>query len=206
MAKAPIMYKSKRYTGKNVEVLISESLIRFLRVTGNHLFLKEVYKGMQRSLVILMNETKKNIQSMKAVYSGFLRSNIISWMEANPNPAGRIKGFVATRAWYDILIHEGLGIHANPPQKDYPSQYRPTAQQLAIVPTWASKMDLMKGVKRKGAGAGPRPFLRNAVESASIRIVEELGKGAFLGIRNVIASGSQIPRHKLNEIMKFNLG
>jgi len=64
----------------------------------------------------------------------------------------------------------------------------------------------MKGVKRKGAGAGPRPFLRNAVESASIRIVEELGKGAFLGIRNVIASGSQIPRHKLNEIMKFNLG
>lgn len=201
MAKV-VAFKSKRYTSKGVQVYISESLVRFFRITRQHAFMKEILNSMQKSVSTVQNETKNQIQSMGAVYSGFLRSNIVGWVDANPSlTEKKVEGYIATKAWYDVLVHMGLGIHASPPSKEIPPQYQPTSEQLAAVPSWEVKRSLMKGKTKRGGKKGSRPFLKLAIENTSLKVLDNLSEGTIKGIRNTVAMSSKVPRHKLQDVL-----
>jgi len=196
--RTPLLYKNKRYTGKDVQMFFSESMIRFFRLHKEHWFLKEWYKGVATCDILIMNEAKKRIQSMKAIYSGFLRSNLVSWINPTWGPFKKIDSFVGTRAWYDILVHEGYGVHHQPPERKIPAQFKPTAEQLAIVPAWAN----IKARKNKRGGAGARPFLREALSANVDRFAVIMGDSAVRGIRNNIGGQMGIPRKTLNEFLQ----
>lgn len=199
MAKSRVMYKATPYTSKNVEIFMTESLVRFLRLTNQHLFMKEMLVAMQKADVLVMNTAKSEIQSMNAVYSGFLRNNLVSWIDKISNNAidKPIVSYLGTRAWYDILVHKGLGIHANPRQK-IPAQYMPTMEQLAIVPSFKEKLAAV-GVKHSKT-SGPRPFYTNALKKAFPKINIIFGDGYLKGLRNMIGHDKNIPRHKFSEV------
>ena len=198
MARKPLMYKSKRYTSKDVDILFTESMIRFLRLTDNQRWTKEIYKGLQKGIVVLQNEVKNQIMGMRAVYSGFMRSNIIGWIEPTYDPYGNINAYVGTKAWYDILVHEGLGPHSMG-DKRIPEKYKPTAAQKAVAPSWKEK--LQTAGKPKSGGAGPRPFLVDALYKSDVKILDEVSQGIVKGYRAVIGHSLGIPKHSLDEVL-----
>lgn len=199
--KKPVMYAKQKYSGKHVEVYITEGLVRFLRLTKNHWFMKEMLKGIQKSTVVLMNEMSSQLSKMNAVYSGFMRSHLYGYVM----PVGgatinnQIYGQVGTDAWYDVLVHEGLGIHHQPKQK-IPSEFRPTAEQIAMVPSFAEKKRQMGYVKH--SPQTPRPFITEAFESRQVQVLEILGNSVAMGLRNTIAGGSGTSRRKLDDVLK----
>lgn len=201
MARPGSIYPAKRYTGKDVQMLISDSFISFLRLTKQHQFTKEVFKGMQKSDVVLMNEVKRQIHSMNAVWSGFLRSSLHAWIDASDKnigfASGQIVSYVATSAWYDILVHEGLGIHSNGGSSSIPHKYLPSAAQKAIAPEWED----VKHIKKNNITKGPRPFMSNALVNSSRKIFMELGDGVRRGIRNTMAASSHLPRRDLDRVL-----
>lgn len=202
MAKTNVIFKARRFTGKDVQLLISDSFIRFLRLTKQHQYVKEVLKGMQRSDVILMNETKKQIQSMKAVWTGFMRNSLFAFIDASDKNlgfvSGKIDSYVATKAWYDILVHEGLGLHSAGGRQPIPPQYAPTMAQQNIAPSWGVAK---QAGKKKSGQKGPRPFMSSALVNSSRKIFVELGEGVIKGIRNTVAAASHTPRKDINSVL-----
>jgi hypothetical protein len=194
------MFKATPYTGKHVDIYLSESMVRFFRMAKSHLFLKEMLVAMKNANVTVLNEAKSQIQQMEAVYSGFMRNNLISWIENLSYNAMRepLVSYQGTRAWYDVLVHEGLGVHASPAQK-IPDKYKPSMEQLAIVPSFKEKIMTIGRGKHKGI-KGPRPFYTIALKNSFAKINLQLANGFMKGIRNTVGADMGIPKHKLSSV------
>lgn len=206
MGRIALPFKRGVYKSADVGIFIDDAMIRFLRLTDQHSYHKELIKGLGRATIFLMNESKRKIREMKLVYTGFMASNIISWMDPRFDVKGNINSYVATKAWYDVLVHEGLGIHANPPKDSIPARFRPTAEQLAVAAPQIAAYRSMRGRKHKGIGRGPRPFLREAVTASRAKILDEIGIGFTKALRASIGSSTGIPKHRLDEVMEWRVG
>jgi hypothetical protein len=199
--KKPVMFAKQKYNTKHVEVYITQGLVNFLRLTRNHWFIKEMLKGVQKSTVVLMNEMSSQLSKMNAVYSGFMRSHMYGYVMpvGGASINNQIYGQVGTDAWYDVLVHEGLGIHHKPKQA-IPSEFRPSADQVAMVPSFAEKRRTLGYGKRSPQIA--RPFITEAFESRQVQVLEILGNSVALGLRNTIAGSSGMSRRKLSDVLK----
>ena len=197
-----VPYKSKKYTASNVEVLISDSVVRFLRITGDSTYAKEIYKGMQKSTAVVMEQMRKQIQAMGAVYSGFLRANVVGFVAPTPYDVyGTVESYIGTKAYYDIYIHEGLGRFSPSGKDPIPTQYEPTAEQLAVVPSWAEKKRLTGKKYFIDTKRGPRPFATTALMNSYSEVLDIMGDSVVKAIRNVIAKTSRVPRRQLKDAL-----
>jgi len=178
--KAPL-YKNSRTTQKSVSIYVDQSMADFLRKKGNLMddkFMRSVEKGMKKGMVAGVSAIKSEMGSMRAVATGFMRKTVSA--EIIAHKLGRtpeIVGMFGTKAWYDILVHEGLGYHSSGGGK-VPAKYQPTAEQLAIVePDAKTRRQYYKKSPRI-----PRPFLKIGLKKALPSVVEAIRKGIEEGI------------------------
>jgi hypothetical protein len=195
-----VEFKAPRFTQKSVSIKINKGFANFL--TGNPFknkpFIDKVSKGFAKAMIIGANSVKGQMQIMNAVATGFMRKSIVTIIEANPNKTPMIKATIGTKAWYDILVHEGLGRHGG--QRTIPVKYRPTAAQLAIVePDQETRKKYYKASPRV-----PRPFLttgiklvktpmKNEIYSSIRSAIKELGLGSrntpTIDLKSVLGGG-----------------
>ena len=175
------LFKNSRATQKSVSVYVDQSMADFLRKKGNLMddkFMRKVEKGMKKGMVAGVNSIKAEMGSMRAVATGFMRKTVSA--EIIAHKLGRtpeIVGMFGTKAWYDILVHEGLGYHSSGGGK-VPAKYAPTSEQLAIVePDAKTRRQYYKKSPRI-----PRPFLKLGVKRALPAIVAAIRDGIKEGV------------------------
>jgi len=201
MSRQKLIYPNIKYKKDSVQIYISDSLIRFFRLTKNNLMLKELYKSLAISDTIVVNQMKSEITNMRAVWSGFMRSSLTSWIEINQNPYGTIDSYIGTKAWYDILVHEGLGLHSSSGNyENVPAEFLPTSAQLSIAPSWA---DVKDANSKKEKIKGPRRFMTNALKKSTVSVIREISKGYYKGLRNISAGSLGMPRRTLDQALSM---
>lgn len=206
---ANIPYKAKRYIQADIQVLADDGFIEKivkgkLKSFPSIKYWKVVERHIKKAMLIVVNKTKSNLTTMNAVATGFMRNNIVAVVNVT---GGRspISAVIGTRAWYDILVHEGLGRHApGGGKKSLPAKYKPTEAQKAIIPHTLKEVKAA-GLWKRGI-KGPRPFLREAVEQTKSAVnamiaqgikeankLEQGKKGTFKDItRYVLKSGGAL--------------
>jgi len=196
-----LLYQTPRSFGqKHVQVLMSKRLSKFLKLHKQPKFVTIMINGLKKASANTMNEVKRQITVMDAVYSGFMRSSIQASIANNPDSKGIWYSHIGTKAWYDILVHEGLGIHHSPPQA-LPANYRPSAAQVAAAPSYAEVRKALGRVGPKRRGRGPRPFLTVALKNTgkeNIKIVSDAFKRS---IAEVVLMENDVPTIPMNEVL-----
>jgi len=190
----PGVIRAPRYGQKHVEILVSDSWLKFLKLHKQKTYWNGLMKGMKNATAATMNEVKSKMVSMDTVYSGFMRANMVAWIDTSKYKSGKeLYSYIGTRAWYDVIVHEGYGIHGRP-KNEIPSKYLPSEYELSIAPKWEDSRRLGK---HKGSGRGPRPFMTQGIISAKQKIFGELSKGVVTGIKDTVSSGSMVARRKV---------
>lgn len=168
------LFRSTPTRQKQVEVkfLVDEVWKEAMNMNSKDLakYMSIVERHYRRAMVVVAEKVKANISMMNAVATGFMRSHVVTSITVNmnfPNPS--IVGKVGTQAWYDILVHEGLGRHGS---GEIPAEYLPTPEQLAIVPTIAASSSYWKPSPKI-----PRPFIREAIKQTRSQVTEILKRG-----------------------------
>lgn len=189
MAKA--LY-SKNYIQKDVQVFRSAGLIKHMqdlrsRKFPNQQYWRTVSRYFQKAILIVVNRTKSNLQIMNAVATGFMRSNIVSTVNVRYGKIP-ITAVIGTRAWYDILVHEGLGRHS--PSGKMPDKYKPTPAQLAIIPHKMNKQFQKQYWKK--SPKKPRPFLRDAINQTKSAVASMINQGFKEANKTIKGSSTMI--------------
>ena len=204
MASRPVLFGRTPTRQKAAQILIDDSFVKFMK--GNPLkqkaFFKEVDRHFRRALVIGAESVKRQISAMRAIGSGFMRNSVIFTMEANADKNPMIQGKIGTMAWYDILVHKGLGRHGG--SKTIPSEYRPSEAQKAIIePDEETRMseDFRKLYWKESQGI-PRPFLTIGINNAKKAMAKEVMAGVRKGMKALRGSGrGGIPKHDISEVL-----
>jgi hypothetical protein len=195
----PVLFKATRIRQKDVgfQVLVDDGWKAVM--SGNMLkdtqFWREVERGYKRAAVVVVKAVRRNIQASNAVATGFMRNNIISnvdvvWTGEVPDVVLKI----GTMAWYDILVHEGLGRHS--PTGNIPERYVPTEEQKAIVPTIQDS-----GKYWKPSPKVPRPFLKLAIQQTKGTVKNMMAQAFRDAFRKKFARGSKRPRHNILKVL-----
>jgi hypothetical protein len=171
------LYRAKRYIQADIQVYADDGFMeRIMRGKIKSFpsikYWKIVERYIKKAMLIVVNKTKSNIHMMNAVATGFMRNNIVSVVNVKGGKTP-ITAVIGTRAWYDILVHEGLGRHS--PSGRIPSKYKPTEAQKAIIPH--SLEEVKKAGLWKSSPKVPRPFLRLAVEQTKTAVHEMIKQG-----------------------------
>lgn len=200
----PTPFIRRKYTRqKDAQILIDSNFKNFFKVPilKRKVFLREVDRGMRRALLAGANSVKDQIQVMNAVAFGFLRKSVTYEMELTTKGGFLAKGRIGTKAWYDILVHEGLGRHGG--QRSVPSQYQPTDAQLAIVePSWEVRNAPDNRAKYwKKSPQRPRPFLTLGIKRVKDKMKQEVMAGIRRGIKASGGKGRGVPRFDISEIL-----
>ncbi len=191
-------FKSPRLNQKSVQILINRGFANLLKkdALSSKGALVKLSRGLSKAMLIGANSVKSQMQMMNAVATGFMRKNIVSTVKVNYNSKIKVEGTIGTKAWYDILVHEGLGVHGG--QRTIPAKYRPSKAQLAIIEPDAKTRK--KYYKR--SPKVPRPFLTLGIKAAKSEMKEEIfksmrgilkeigGKGAInIDLKSVLGGG-----------------
>jgi len=156
------------------------------------LFWSIVEKYFKRAMVIVENRTKIYISSMHAVATGYMRKNIVAVVKVNAKKRVPIEAILGTKAYYDILVHEGLGRHS--PTGELPANF----QEGPVVPSLAVRKKYWKPSPKV-----PRPFFKYAIRDTRTMVTDIIRAGfreaskKYLG---TYGAGSK-PRHKLSAVM-----
>jgi hypothetical protein len=196
-------YLSRGYTAqKDAQIKIDDGFLEFFRVPiiKRKGFLREVERGMRRAAVAGANSVKDQIQVMNAVAFGFMRKSVTYSMKTKTDGEFLITGKIGTKAWYDILVHEGLGRHGG--SRSVPSEYRPTAAQLAIVdPDWETRNKPENRARYwKPSPKTPRPFLTTGIKKAKNKMKSEVMSGIRKGLKTFKGKGKGTPRHDISAL------
>ena len=159
---------------------------------------REVERGYKRAAVIGLKAIASQITSSGAVGYGFMRKSLTSTIVVKPRARKhQILLTFGTQAWYDILVHEGLGRHGG--SRKVPYQYKPTPAQIAIIEPSVEDRLADKQSWNKSPGY-PRPFLTigllNAKSAMNISIADGVKKGMGVSTR---AKG--IPKYDLVKLL-----
>lgn len=195
---SPVLFKSNKFKQKDAlfQFLVDDAWRSYM-ILGHKIsekITKRVEIGYRRAAQYLANRVKANIHSSNAVATGFMRNSVVVKIEVSSFfPKIKAKIIVGTNAWYDILVHEGLGRHS--PSGKIPAKYRPTPEQLAIVPTSVDSAPFWKPSPKK-----PRPFMKIALmqsKNKMKKIVFEEIKDAY---RNIGGRPGN-PKHDITTIL-----
>lgn len=192
------MFGPGRTTQAGIEVFVDDSFYRFFKVpiTSNKPFMSIITKAFKKAGVAAVRSVKNKITSMNAVATGFMRKTVVAGVRVKygKNIKTPIEMTVGTAAWYDILVHEGLGVHGG--YRTIPAQYRPTEFQKAIVePSPEERKEYYKRSPKV-----PRPFLTEGIRDAQGVIASEISKG-FSTALSSLGSQRGVPRHKIESIL-----
>lgn len=185
------LYGSKRYIQRDIQVFRSANLEKHINELRSNKFpsikyWKIVERYIKKAMLIVVNRAKTNIQTMNAVATGFMRNSIVSVVNVRYGKTP-ILAKIGTKAWYDILVHEGLGRHS--PSGKIPDKYRPTPEQLAIIPHSISK-EFQKEYW-KHSPKRPRPFLKMAIQQTKGAVRSMINKGLKEAQKQTGKKGSQ---------------
>lgn len=183
---------------KGARILIDDNFVNFFKVNPlkKRAFMREVERGFRRAAVVGANAIKTQISSMRAVAAGFMRKSVTYEVDVNSERKQMIILTFGTKAWYDILVHEGLGRHGG--QRTIPAQYKPTPEQLAIVEP--SPEERMRLPIWKPSPKGPRPFLILGIRRAKKGIRSEIVAGMIRGIKAMKGKGAT-PKHDISVLL-----
>jgi hypothetical protein len=186
------MFKQKACVQSDINFLVDDGIIRLAKGEFfDEEFWRIVAKYVKRAMVIVVNQVKSNITMMNAVATGFMRAHIVSTVRVDMGSRTPIVARVGTQAWYDILIHEGLGRHS--PSKKIPEKYKPTPAQTAIVPP-------SDKAYWKPSPMVPRPFLKNAISQTRTAVAALFAEGfKQAAAKTGIKRGK--PRHRLEHVL-----
>lgn len=158
-----------------IQMIQSPDVKQFFKNLKSRYMLKSIEMSISKSLNMCQNQAQKNITSMKAVLSGFMRNK---WDKAmsriNPN---EITGYLWNRSWYAFMVHEGLGPHAIPPNPKWIDPNR-NLTPSNIIELQKKRLAARKWKSKKG----PRPFLRKAVDDKLSDIRKTVVEGINTGI------------------------
>jgi hypothetical protein len=179
--KAPL-FKNSKGLQRDVKILVDASFAEFLRKKGNlmdHSFVSAVERGMKKGMALGVGIIRSEMGSMNAVATGFMRKTVGAELVAvKYGREPEIMGVFGTKAWYDILVHEGLGYHSSSGKGRVPSKYKPSPEQLAIVePDAKARRAYYKPSPRR-----PRPFLKTGVQKALPVMVKAITTGIIEGL------------------------
>lgn len=194
-----LLYKSPRYTQGGVDITIDDGWMNFMKGSfyRNADFWQEVDKYLRRAMVLVANRAQANINAMQAVATGFMRAHIVTQVKIDMGSSTPLKAVLGTQAWYDILIEKGLGRHS--PTGEMPAKYKPTAAQLAIVPSAAASKPYWKRSPKV-----PRPFLSNAVKQTRVAFKKLVMEGFKAGFRKLSVKNRSVPRHSLKALANIS--
>lgn len=188
------MFRASPARQYGVDILISDGWLEFMKgdFNKNAEFWRTVDRYFRRAMVAVENQMRRNAIAMGAVATGFMRSNTASRVEVNVGKPIPIEAVVGTMAWYDILIEKGLGRHS--PTGRFPAKYKPTAEQLAIIPT--------RGFEKlywKPSPKVPRPFMSMAVKQTRTTVTKLFSEGFSKAFMKMAVKGKK-PRHSLKAL------
>jgi hypothetical protein len=168
------MFPTRRYIQADVKILADDGYLNFMkRLKKKDIPSKKywdvVSRYVKKAILIVINQTKSNIQTMNAVATGFMRNNIVSTVNIQSGKTP-IVAVIGTKAWYDILVHEGLGRHS--PGNVMPKKYLPTPAQKAIIPAFGEAKKYWKKSPKI-----PRPFLMFAIQSTKVAVAKMIAQG-----------------------------
>jgi hypothetical protein len=194
----------KKYTSqKAAQILIDDNFLNFFRVPVLYRksFLRKVERGLRRAAAAGAESVKQQIQTMNAIGFGFMRDSVTYEMETVTSGEYLIKGAIGTRAWYDVLVHEGLGRHGG--SREVPSKYKPSAEQLAIVePDWETRNDPENRKKYwKKSPKTPRPFLTEGIKKAKTRMKVEYMGGLRDAMGELGSRAGGTPKHDISAVL-----
>jgi hypothetical protein len=190
------LYGKGRTLQAEATCLIDDSFLNFFKVPPlkNYSFIANVDKGFRRAAVIGVQSVKNEIGSMRAVATGFMRSTVVASVRTYPGKKVLIEANIGTSAWYDILVHEGLGRHGS---GKIPDKYKPTPFQLAIVePDAKTRMKYYKPSPKI-----PRPFLTIGIKKVSSAMNNEVRKGILSGLKIMSYRGRTAPKNNINALL-----
>lgn len=195
MARLRPRFASPRFAQKQADILIDDGFLRLL--TKDPLQSPAVFriidKAFRKAAVKGANSIKTHITGMGAVATGFMRKSVTFSVEANRRKKPQIQATFGTKAWYDILVHEGLGRHGG--QRTIPIKYHPTEEQLAIIePSPEERLSFYKPSPRV-----PRPFLTRGIKAVRSDIANTISTGVKKAMRKV-GSARGTPRHSLKTV------
>lgn len=197
MATRPLMpFKRVRTRQKDVSLYIDDNFLNFLKINPlrNKRMVREVERHFKRAGVEAVESVKSRITMMNAVATGFMRRTVGFFIDVNANKNPMINMTIGTKAWYDILVHEGLGYHGR--SKSLPAKYLPTDEQRAIV---EPDLEIRKEFYKRSPKV-PRPFLTDGIKSAKSNIVNEIEAGLKSGFRIFGKRKSSIPKHDIRKL------
>jgi len=190
-ANTPRLMRSK--SGKIVDIIwvIEPDLTKGLKLFNYKFLLRDYYKGISKSLLVCQKEAQKNITRMKAVLSGWMRNN---WGRIISATKDTDTGSLWNDAWYAYLVHQGLKIHASPPEGGFISSKGLTPDNIASIQRQRLKM-------KRASVKGPRPFLFKALKDKSDEMVVEVGIGLNKSLfksfksagKRILKSGGSLP-------------
>lgn len=185
---------------------VNNNLASFIRkpLNKDRKFLHEVEKVYKKAGEYIKRNVKKNIRAMKAVGSGFMVNNVIYVVELSNNSRKTASVKIGTRAWYDILVAKGLGLHGG--QRTVPSQYKPTPEQIAIATASPYTEDMRKRIIResnKRSPKVPRPFFKQAIEQTRNQVKSMIYDGLWTAFKRRTGSGRGAkPRIKISNVFQ----
>jgi hypothetical protein len=187
-------FKSVRSTQKAVDVVINDGFIDFMRgsFVKNADFWEVVDRYFRKAMVIVSDRVKLNINAYRAIATGFMRANVVTKVDVDMGRNMPIKAEVGTMAWYDILIEKGLGRHSK--SGHIPEKYRPTAAQLALIPTLTPAE---KSMYWKPSPKVPRPFLSKSVKETKSQVKKIIFQGFKMAFKKMNVKGTSMPRHSI---------
>lgn len=163
----------------DVRIIQSMDVIKFIKSLGTSKYMyKLMEKGMAKALLICQAQSQKNITSMKAVLSGWMRNKFEKAM-VRPNP-DILEGYLANTSWYAYMVHEGVGPHAQPPD---PKWINPKG----LTPDDIIELQKKRLAIKKTRIKQDRPFMARAFEEKKEEMIREISDGATKGIQKVFA-------------------
>jgi hypothetical protein len=191
-----VKYGSPSFRQKDVGIFVDNGFKKFLKSAKG--FKKEFWVVVERyfkkAVVILEERIKRNITSMNAVATGYMRKSIKGYVKINSGARTPITAVIGTKAWYDILVHEGLGRHS-------PSGKQPPGGIIMgpIVPSMAIRRKYWKPSPKV-----PRPFLKNAVKESKGAVKDMINQGFKAAVRSYFGNevkGIYNARHKIESVL-----
>lgn len=183
----PVMFKRGYTAQKKAGLYIDAAFVDFIKQKNpmaSAATIRDLRQAFKRGLVIGAVSIKDQIQMMSAVATGFMRKSVTYDMIVNVS-GGKfyMEGRFGTKAWYDILVHEGLGRHGG--QSTIPSEYAPTQEQLAIVePDAETRKRYYKPSPKR-----PRPFLVRGVDVSKGKMMNAWKKGLMKALSRMKGKG-----------------
>jgi hypothetical protein len=174
-----------------IRVMGSEQVKQVFRNMGRSSRASRVkmIKGMAKAIYVVQAESSKQLSfgPNRAILSGFMRASLNPIIDISRSESGRIKAFLVTSAFYDVLVHEGWGVHANPPYSvEAPAEFKPSPGSEATIPAGIRAMQQrllrIRHKSRHKFRKGPRPFMRVAFNNSKEKMIIILSST----IRNII--------------------